>query len=160
MIGGTALALLGLVSRTTDDCDVLEPLLPEPIADAARAFATEHELDEDWFNTKSHDFVGVPGCLPHGWRSRLRPLFVGSALHLHTLGRQDLLCTKLVALIDRGTDYGDCLALRPTTSELHEAWSFIEQYEGNEESREVYWIPTAKRQLNRLCEELGINGIF
>ena len=66
VIGGTALALLRLVSRTTDDCDVLEPLLPQPIVAAAREFAAEHDLDEDWFNTKSHDFVGVPGCLPYG----------------------------------------------------------------------------------------------
>ena len=71
-----------------------------------------------------------------------------------------MLCTKLAALIDRGTDYRDCLALQPTAEELRSAWPFIEQYEGTAESREVYWIPMARKQLDRLCRELGIDGIF
>lgn len=39
VIGGAALALMGLVSRFTKDVDVLVPELPEPIANAAREFA-------------------------------------------------------------------------------------------------------------------------
>jgi hypothetical protein len=83
-----------------------------------------------------------------------------ASLTLQTLGRQDLLCTKLVALVDRGTDYDDCVALQPTVAELHSAWPFIEQYEGNEESRVGYWVPLAKKQLNRLAKELGHDVVF
>lgn len=161
IIGGSALSLLGVVVRATDDCDVLEPVIPGDVLEAARAFAKVHgDLEGDWLNSKSHDFVGVPGCLPEGWRERLQPLFSGQALRFQTLGRQDLLCTKLVALVDRGTDYQDCVALKPTAEELQTAWSFVQAYEGNPESREVYWIPLAKRQLARLSEELGIDGLF
>lgn len=160
IIGGSALVLLDVVQRTTDDCDVLDPPIPTDIDGAAKRFARAHGLAPDWLNAKSHDFVRVPGCLPPGWRSRLRPAFEGSAFRLSTLGRADLLATKLVALVDRGTDYEDCVALSPTTAELKAAWPFVVQYEANPESREVFWIPTARKQFNRLVEALGIDGIF
>jgi hypothetical protein len=161
VIGSAALSLLGVVVRATDDCDVLDPVIPEAVLEAARDFAKARgELADDWLNCKSHDFVGVPGCLPEGWRGRLQPLFKGNALHFQTLGRQDLLCTKLVALVDRGTDFEDCVALGPSIEELQAAWPFVQNYEGNPESREVYWIPLAKRQLVRLCMELGLDGLF
>ena len=158
VIGGAALHTLGIISRTTDDVDVLAPEVPPPIADAAARFAALPETqpsDGGWFNSKSYDFVGIAGCLPEGWRTRLRPLFDGRALHLQTLGRLDLLSTKLVALIDRGTDLSDCIALAPTAKELNEVWPFVANYEGNVESREVYWIPRAKAFYAKLAEELG-----
>lgn len=102
----------------------------------------------------------MPGCLPEGWRERLQEAFSGRALRLRTLGRHDLLCTKLVALIDRGVDYLDCVALRPTRVELERAWPFVAQYEGNAESREVYWLPLARRQLIRLGKELGYDVVL
>lgn len=160
IIGGSALVLLGVVTRTTDDCDVLDPEIPSPIIDAARAFAAESGIGPEWLNNRAHDFVQVVGCLPEGWRARLRPLFRGQALGFETLGPFDLLCTKLVALVDRGTDFEDCVALAPTLTELRAAWPFIEQYEGNAESREQYWIPLAHRQLNRLAAELGFDAVF
>ena len=39
VVGGTALNLLGVVSRPTKDCDILYPQLPDEIGDAAKAFA-------------------------------------------------------------------------------------------------------------------------
>jgi hypothetical protein len=67
ILGGSALALLGVVTRTTDDCDVLDPEIPATIAAAARDFAAESGIDADWLNSKAHDFVAIPGCLPEGW---------------------------------------------------------------------------------------------
>jgi hypothetical protein len=52
--------------------------------------------------------------------------------------------TKLVALLDRGIDYQDFVALRPTLAQLRAAWAFVEQYEGNPESGEKYWLPLAR----------------
>ncbi len=113
VIGGAALHVLGVVTRTTEDVDVLVPRVPAEIADAAARFAAlphTQPVNGGWFNSKSYDFAAVPGCLPTGWRQRVVPLMHGVALKLDTLARLDLLCTKLVALVDREEDLGDCIA--------------------------------------------------
>ncbi|HEX5660281.1 MAG TPA: DUF6036 family nucleotidyltransferase [Polyangiales bacterium] len=160
VLGGAALHLLGVIQRPTDDCDVLDPQIPEAVLAAARAFAVPRGLRSDWLNSRAHDFVGVPGCLPEGWRTRLRWAYQGQALRLRTLERQDLLCTKLVALVDRGVDFADCVALEPTRAELERAWPFVAQYEGNVDSRESYWVPLARRYLVRLAQELGYDVVL
>jgi hypothetical protein len=106
VIGGTALNLLGLVSRTTKDCDILDPELPVAIKTAARAFAAERRglgeiLDDEWLNNGPASLLRQ---LPSGWHERPIPAFQGSALALQTLGREDLLRSKLFALCDRGFD--------------------------------------------------------
>lgn len=106
VLGGAALHLLGVIQRPTDDCDVLDPEIPEAISAAARAFAAAWGLQPDWLNSRAHDFVGVPGCLPEGWRERLRWAYQGQALRLRTLERPDLLCTKLVALARLAQELG------------------------------------------------------
>ena len=55
VIGGSALALLGVVARQTRDVDVLAPKLSTAIAEAARRFAGEQrrlgvDLVDDWLN--------------------------------------------------------------------------------------------------------------
>ena len=55
VIGGTALNLLGIVSRTTRDCDVLVRELSREIREASRIFAAEmrtlgDHLDDEWLN--------------------------------------------------------------------------------------------------------------
>lgn len=134
------------------------PQVPEVIAAAAARFAAlPHTQPSDgaWLNSKSYDFVVIPGCMPQGWRQRLRPLLHGKALRLDTLGRQDLLCTKLVATVDREQDLDDCIALAPTAQELQDAWPFVEQYEGNDEVRQVYWIPKARAVYAEIAQALG-----
>ena len=143
VIGGAALFVLGVINRQTDDCDVLYPRIPNPIREAAEEFADhypaevllkedgegilledgsslpqERTLDRDWFNDKSGDFVETPGALVEGWKDRLVPLYQGRALNLKTLARRDLLYTKLLALVDRGFDYDDCVAMQPSAEDL------------------------------------------
>ncbi|MEL6185866.1 MAG: DUF6036 family nucleotidyltransferase [Myxococcota bacterium] len=55
VVGGSALALLGVTDRQTRDVDILRPELPEAIAVAARGFASlcrqeGIELDDEWLN--------------------------------------------------------------------------------------------------------------
>ncbi len=40
--GGAALALLGIITRETRDCDLIEPELSSVLLEASRAFATGH----------------------------------------------------------------------------------------------------------------------
>lgn len=130
VIGGSALALLGIVSRPTRDFDVLAPKLPSEIADAAREFAQQQrrlgvDLFDDWFNNGP---IQLGAALPSGWRERVQPAFAGRALVLTTLGRADLLKTKLFALCERGSDLADCVAMdQPTrrTEELAQALPWL-----------------------------------
>ena len=120
MIGGVALAFLGVASRQTRDCDVLDPQIPAEIADAAKLFAAGvreggEQLDDDWFNNGP---ASLADLLPEGWRNRVEQVFAGKALTLQSLGRSDLLMSKLFALCDRGIDLQDCIALDPTPEEL------------------------------------------
>jgi len=133
VIGGTALGLLGVVSRQTRDCDILHPELPVPILVAAREFAKIRNsegdlLAEDWLNNGPASLVDV---LPFGWKERLQTVYKGQAIILHCLGRIDLLRSKLFALCDRGIDLLDCIALAPTEIEIKEIKPWLEKQDAN-----------------------------
>jgi hypothetical protein len=133
VVGGSALALLGVTIRQTRDFDIISPELPPAILEAAKAFATEQrnlgvELLDDWLNNGPMQLGDV---LPEGWRLRVVLAFEGKALVLHSLGRADLLKTKLFALCDRGTDLPDCVALAPTAPELAEALPWVSFQDAN-----------------------------
>jgi hypothetical protein len=135
VIGGSALALLGVTARQTRDFDILAPVLPQEIAEAARQFARAQrrlgiELIDDWLNNGP---MHVGDALPKAWQLRTRPVFEGTALVLSTLGRADLLKTKLLALCDRGTDLPDCIALAPTAGELADAVIWLAEQDANPE---------------------------
>lgn len=152
VVGGAALALLGVITRETRDCDVMAPELSAEILDAARAFAVDvrgqgEVLRDDWLNNGPVDVAKV---LPREWEARLRPVFVGDALVLRTLGRADLLKTKLFALCDRGQDIGDCLALAPTVEELREALAWVQDQDAN-----AMWPEHVEATLADLGRRLG-----
>jgi hypothetical protein len=67
-----------------------------------------------------------------------------------TLGRIDLLGTKLLAYCDRGTDFKDCIDLNPTIEELIEILPWVEQYDLN-----PAWPKYVQGQINELARRLG-----
>lgn len=134
VVGGSALFLLGVVRRPTRDFDILVPEVPTAVLAAARDFARlqragGHDLLDEWLNNGPSQLADA---LPPGWRDRVERAFVGEAVRLDTLGRLDLLRTKLFALCDRGTDLGDCLALAPTPDELSACAPWLAQQDANE----------------------------
>ena len=152
VVGGSALALLGIVDRPTRDFDILDPELPEDIVQAAQGFAAKLrgdgvELADDWFNNGPIQLVDV---LPEGWQRRTQPVFSGTALRLMTLGRADLLKTKLFALCDRGTDLNDCIALAPSSAELVDARAWL-----IEQDASPSWPDHARSVLDDLQERLN-----
>jgi hypothetical protein len=79
VIGGSALLALGLISRSTQDVDVValtgragldEALpLPQPLADACARVARDFDLPEDWLNSQAAaDMLrlGLPTASPSG----------------------------------------------------------------------------------------------
>ncbi|MGK5088356.1 DUF6036 family nucleotidyltransferase [Bdellovibrionota bacterium FG-2] len=152
VIGGAALALLGVITRETQDCDVLDPNIPHDIAQAAREFSYAvsqrgGDLKANWLNNGPESLKDV---LPQGWRSRLEKLYAGKALNLHTLGRSDLLKSKLFAYCDRGEDLGDCLALKPSRDELRNSLEWVQAQDAN-----PGWPDHVAKRLAKLAEKLG-----
>jgi hypothetical protein len=133
VVGGTALALLGVISRETRDCDILIPELPEKVKEASQDFAKHVSekglpLDRNWLNNGPSSLIQD---LPSGWMNRTHPLFSGKAIHLRSLGRLDLLRSKLFALCDRSLDLQDCIALRPTQKEIDLILPWLKERDGN-----------------------------
>ncbi len=152
VIGGSALGLMGIIQRPTRDFDILVPELPPAIASAARDFAKVQreagiELFDDWLNNGPMQLGSI---LPLGWRERVQRIFVGQALTLSTLGRPDLLKSKLFALCDRGTDLPDCIALAPTAMELGECLPWLEVQDGN-----AMWPAHVRATVADLAQRLG-----
>lgn len=135
VIGGAALNLLGVVSRLTRDCDILDPNIPEKILQASEDYAQQlisqdntTLVQKNWLNNGP---TSLKQNLPKGWESKLQPLFSGKAIIFHTLGRSDLLKTKLYAQCDRQDDFDDCIALKPTLTELKESIQWVKYQDTN-----------------------------
>ena len=152
IVGGTALGLLGVISRPTRDCDVLHPRIPESVRRAAVDFAVECRqtggiLADDWLNDGPSSLIDD---LPPGWEDRLQDAYRGQAVTLRTLGRLDLLRSKLFALCDRAIDLQDCLALRPTRKELEALLPWLEERDANPD-----WPTHARATVADLGRRLG-----
>jgi hypothetical protein len=138
--GGSALNILGLVQRTTEDVDILayvrrdeegkvsivkaEPLTPE-LTEAAKKVARDFNLPERWLNPGPASAVDFG--LPVGLMDRVITRKFGKKLIIHFLGRYDQIHFKLYAAVDQGPGkhLDDLLALKPTSDEIVRAvrWS-------------------------------------
>ena len=132
--GGSALAALGLVHRTTRDVDVLglaraarggivvERLerLPEPLAAAALRVARDFDLPADWLNLGPAQQVSMG--LPEGFGGRVERRRYGSRLAVYYASRYDQIHFKLYAAVDQdGYHVQDLALLKPAGTELLDA---------------------------------------
>jgi hypothetical protein len=152
VIGGAALALLGVITRETQDCDVLDPKIPSSIETAAIEFSLEisksgHEIKANWLNNGPES---LKKALPKHWRLRLEKLYLGKALTLHTLGRSDLLKSKLFAYCDRGQDLKDCIEMTPSQADLYGALDWVKSQDAN-----PGWPHHVEMQIAKLAKKLG-----
>lgn len=147
IIGGTALSILGVISRETRDCDVLYPDIPDDILSASKEFAELHKLETNWLNNGP---ATLTRDLPEGWLLRSQDIFKGEALNLKTLGREDLLCTKLFAFCDRGFDFDDCLKLKPSKKELLKIRAWVTECDTNPD-----WPEHVNSTFDELAKKLG-----
>ncbi|MCX6842621.1 MAG: hypothetical protein NTX53_10110 [candidate division WOR-3 bacterium] len=143
--GGSALAALGLVHRTTRDVDVLglarataggivvERLeqLPEPLASAALKVARDFGLPADWLNLGPAPQVGMG--LPEGFGGRLQGKEYGNRLTVYYASRYDQIHLKLYAAVDQDSYHVQDLALlKPTGAEVLAAarWTLTQDVSG------------------------------
>jgi hypothetical protein len=136
--GGTALAALGLINRTTKDVDVLAEAeetaqglsihsveqFPSWLTAAAKTVARDFGLPEQWLNLGPAPQVG--SGLPDGFAGRLVKRRYGEHLTIYFTGRTDQIYFKLYAAVDRG-DYHvqDLFALKPTAAEIEKAAHWV-----------------------------------
>jgi len=156
IIGGAALIVLGIIDRTTHDVDCLDPKIPDEIKKASVDFAKSYSVDnfsltDNWFNNGP---ASLKIDLSDGWETRLVPLFEGQNLKLQTLGRLDLLKTKLFGYCDRQQDLQDCLALKPTLEELKDCFPWLRDRDAN-----PMWPEHVKVSLETLATRLGYEFI-
>lgn len=114
--GGAALISMGITQRATVDIDVFQPKLDPILSEGIRFIAKKYLFDEHWINSTGNAFVKE---LPEGWRSRTVEYFKGRSLTISTLGRTDMIFTKLLAELDRQEDMQDLKQLKPTKDELN-----------------------------------------
>lgn len=136
--GGTALAALGLVARTTKDVDVLAQAeeteegirvirieeFPQWFKDAAKVVGRDFGLPDNWINLGHAS--QVESGLPDGFESRLVKRVYDEYLTVYFIGRIDQIFFKLYASVDRN-DYHvqDLFALDPTEEEIEKATKWV-----------------------------------
>lgn len=152
IIGGAALIILGVINRATKDIDCLDPQIPETICRASVEFAKKYRgegapLKTNWFNNGPQSLKKE---LPQGWQKQTIPLYAGTNLHLETLGRLDLLRSKLFAYCDRQQDLQDCIALKPKLGELKRCYLWLTKRDFN-----PLWPQHVLTSLIYLSRELG-----
>jgi len=143
--GGASLILQGLVTRDTQDVDVLMPEIDRLLADSAKAVAEILALEPDWLND---GVSGIVPSLPTGWTSRTFPVFRGERLVLFSLGRLKMILTKAFAFCDRGEDRDDLLKLEPSAQEIAQATLWVSVQDAHPQ-----WPEWVQSQMGELAKE-------
>lgn len=152
VVGGTALAIMEIIERETQDCDVLDPNIPDQIKKAAVNFAKEISahgisLKENWLNNGPSSLIKD---LPKDWKSRVQEIYSGKALKLYSLGRPEILKAKIFAFCDRELDRDDCIRLNPSKEELSEVKKWLILQDANPD-----WPKHVELSLTDLAKDLG-----
>lgn len=146
VVGGSALLVAGIVSRTTQDVDVIaERGIPEgelvpirqlspDLRDASERVARELGLPKNWLNATTALFsIPLESYPPDLWREMERRAF-GSRLEVSFLGRGGLIYLKFYAALDserkrRKDDREDLVQLAPTREEADRAIRWLRKEE-------------------------------
>jgi hypothetical protein len=135
VVGGSALLVLDLVDRPTEDVDLValkegetvrsaNPL-PADLVTARDRVARDFGLPDSWLNDEAADLVRLG--LPEGFLDRVRRRRYGRSLTVLYASRFDQVHFKLYATVDQGPGKheADLRALEPTEQELIAAarWS-------------------------------------
>lgn len=140
--GGASLNLMGWVSRSTADVDIICSFQVDPAGGPSLVKTTELPgefrtliaevgrdlgLDETWLNFGPAPLMDFG--LPPGLETRLQRVSFGKALALHLVGRLDQIHLKLYAVMDPKTrietHLGDLMDLEPTENETRQAVNWL-----------------------------------
>lgn len=147
VVGGSALLVLGLISRPTRDVDVVALLhdeslisakpLPESLLEAARVVAGDFGLPLDWLNDGPASLLELG--LPEKFLERTTRRPYGDALNALFASREDQIHFKLYAVVDQGPGrhLADLEGLAPTEPELVQAARWSRTHDPSDGYREI-----------------------
>jgi hypothetical protein len=140
--GGASLNLLGLVSRTTGDVDIIcsvvagakgkprhlaRMVMPSLLTELVAEVGREMGLKEQWLNFGPAPLMDFG--LPDGLENRLERRSYGKCLALHVISRFDQIHLKIYAAMDPKTrietHLGDLIDLEPTEAEAGAAADWL-----------------------------------
>ncbi len=146
-VGGGALALLGLISRSTKDIDIVAlirdgnfisaEILPPELLEARDDVAATLGLPNDWLNAGPTQLLDFG--LPEGFEDRLVTKHYGG-LTVQLAGRLDQIFFKFYAAVDRGprSKHADDLQrLKPKIRELIAAAKWARGHDPSPEFHEM-----------------------
>jgi hypothetical protein len=146
--GGAQLIFLGYTKRRTEDVDLIQDKIDEPLRLSSLDVAKKLKIQDDWLNNRVST---LSQRLGKGWKKKTVLLFEGKAITLMGLNRQDLISSKLHAAIDRkGEDYEDLLFLKPNIAEIEHARKYVLRQKSDIETSEVFinaWVKELKNDL-------------
>lgn len=145
--GGGALVIMGVSSRETRDLDVISPQIDSQLLECSHSVAKAFGLDKNWLNNGPSGFCTD---LEKGWELRAVVSFCDSNLIVKTLGRRDLLATKLQGLCDRDEyDLEDILSLKPTEIEIESLKNWLLGQDAS-----IYWPKRVTLQIQKLIARI------
>lgn len=148
VVGGSALLVLGLISRATKDVDVMavradgalvsaDPLPPALVGASGRV-ARDFGLPVDWLNSGPAGLMDFG--LPEGFAERVEVREYGPALTVRFASRFDQIHFKLYAAVDASTPgkhAADLRELAPTPEELVAAARWSRTHDPSDGYREM-----------------------
>ena len=159
-VGGSALLLLGVISRPTRDVDIVafvengsyvkaDPF-PRDLAEAVRVVGTALGIGAEWLNAGPAMLMDLG--LPSGFSKRVVTREFGG-LKLHLASRSDLIALKLYAATDQGINsrhFEDLNALKPSRAELMEGAKWTRSQDPSEGFRQ---------ELVKLLAAFGVESV-
>jgi Nucleotidyltransferase of unknown function (DUF6036) len=146
--GGAQLVFLGYTTRRTEDVDLIQDKIDDPLRIASLQVAKKLKIQNDWLN---NNVSPLSKRLGKGWKKKTVLLFKGHAITLMGLSRQNLISSKLHAAIDRkGEDYEDLLFLKPNLAEINIAQNYVLNQKNDMKTSEIFidaWVKELKNDL-------------
>jgi hypothetical protein len=145
--GGASLILQGIITRGTQDVDIVGPKIDDRLEEAAVYVASQLGLNPNWLNCAPR---GLARDMTPGWEERIFEVYNSSCLIVHSISREDMIFAKFYAYCDRQKDLQDLLDLKVTKSEVEKAAQMTVQKDAH-----PLWPKYVKEQELQLKQRLG-----
>lgn len=134
--GGAEIVLLGNNLRRTGDIDAISPEIDRELLKCALLTQKKLKLSDFWINNQ---VAPLSKRLPKGWKSKSIILYKSENLAVKGISREDLIATKLAALVNRqnSRDEDDLKWLNPTKTEKKYALEYLKRTQTDEMAIEV-----------------------